>query len=267
MLTASQARTWVDRWDRQQERYMADREERFAVIADVVEAVGGRSDALVVDVGCGPGSLAARLLDRMPAASVVGIDADPLLLGLAERTYPSERFRLVEGDLRTTSWVDRLALPRAADAVVSTTALHWLDGAQLAATYAAAAQVLRPGGVLLNGDHLFEDASAPTLARLGEVVREARAARVGIGTGEDWDAWWQEVADAPELADLVERRAAWSSRHRVEDLPTYGRHVELLRAAGFAEVGTIWQSGDDRVLVAVKGSIRRRGGSTSSTPR
>ena len=38
---------------------------------------------------------------------------------------------------------------------------------------------------------------------------------------------------------------------RVEDVPTYGEHVDLLRAAGFAEVGTIWQSGDDRVLVAV----------------
>ena len=253
MLTATLARTWVDRWDRQQERYMTDREERFAVITDVVEASAGRPDPLVIDIGCGPGSLAARVLDRLPEATVVGIDADPLLLGLAARTYPSERLRLVEADLRTTSWTDSLALPRAADAVVSTTALHWLDREQLAATYTASASLLRPGGVLVNGDHLFEGAEAPWLERLGRVVREQRAERAGTATGrgEDWEAWWHEVQAAPELAELVARRAAWSARHRVEDVPTYGEHVDLLRAAGFAEVGTIWQSGDDRVLVAV----------------
>jgi trans-aconitate methyltransferase len=34
----------------------------------------------VLDLGCGPGSLAARLLERLPAASVVAIDSYPLLL-------------------------------------------------------------------------------------------------------------------------------------------------------------------------------------------
>jgi SAM-dependent methyltransferase len=253
MLTATQSKAWVDRWDRQQERYMTDREERFAVIADVVEASVGRPDPLVLDIGCGPGSLAARLLDRIPDASVVGIDADPLLLGLAAQSLPVERLRLVQTDLRTTSWADALALPRPADAVVSTTALHWLDADQLAATYAAAASLLRPGGVLVNGDHLFEGAGAPALERLGEVVRERRAVRTGTATGpgEDWEAWWREVESAPELAELVAKRAEWSARHRVDDVPTYGDHLDLLRAAGFGETGTIWQAGDDRVIVAI----------------
>ena len=30
-------------------------------------------------------------------------------------------------------------------------------------------------------------------------------------------------------------------------------HVEALRAAGFAEVGTLWQRGDNRLLCGVKG--------------
>jgi len=35
------------------------------------------------------------------------------------------------------------------------------------------ATVLRPGGLVLNGDHLAEDAAAaPTLARLGRVLGE-----------------------------------------------------------------------------------------------
>jgi len=63
-----QAVRWISRWDAQQEWFMPDREERFAVLIDAVEAGAGRDDPLVLDLGCGPGSLAVRLLDRMPAA-------------------------------------------------------------------------------------------------------------------------------------------------------------------------------------------------------
>ncbi|MGH3481494.1 MAG: class I SAM-dependent methyltransferase, partial [Nocardioidaceae bacterium] len=95
MLATNTARQWLDRWDRQQEVYIADREERFAVIGDVVEAASDRPDPLIVDLGCGPGSLAARLTDRMPEARVVGIDSDPLLLEMARAGYgdrPGLRF-------------------------------------------------------------------------------------------------------------------------------------------------------------------------------
>ena len=41
-LDAAAARDWIDRWDRQQEVYMADREERFTALIDAVEAAAGR---------------------------------------------------------------------------------------------------------------------------------------------------------------------------------------------------------------------------------
>ena len=51
----------------------------------------------------------------------------------------------------------RLGLDRAADAAVSTTALHWLPEPELRAMYAELATVLRPGGLLLDGDHFARD--------------------------------------------------------------------------------------------------------------
>jgi trans-aconitate methyltransferase len=36
-----------------------------------------RPDPLVIDIGCGPGWLAVRLLARLPHATVIGLDADP----------------------------------------------------------------------------------------------------------------------------------------------------------------------------------------------
>jgi Methyltransferase domain len=54
----------------------------------------------------------------------------------------------------------------APDAAVSTTALHWLPEPDLRALYAELAAVLRPGGLLLDGDHFTLDAKeSPTLRR------------------------------------------------------------------------------------------------------
>src|SRR5436190_6084271 len=137
---------------------MPDREERFAAMIDAVEVGAGRADPLVVDLGCGPGSLSVRLLDRIPAARVVAVDADPVMLALARAAYGDRAgLRFVPADLRRPGWSGGLGLDRPADAAVSTTALHWLAPQALAELYAELAGVLRPGGLLLNGDHLQVD--------------------------------------------------------------------------------------------------------------
>jgi SAM-dependent methyltransferase len=252
MPTLHQARHWLDRWDRQQEFYIVDREERFAVITDIVEAACG-PQPLIVDLGVGPGSLAVRLLDRLPGAHVVGIDADPLLLGLARTGYGDRKnLRLVDHDLRLPGWLDALHLDRLPDAFVSTTALHWLTRPELAAVYAACGSVLRPGGVLVNGDHLDEGAGRPRLDELVHTVRRQRAERVGVSSDEDWEAWWRAVAEAPELADLTAMRGTKGVEHHVDDVPTVDDHIAALHTAGFREAGPVWQQGDDRVLVAVR---------------
>jgi trans-aconitate methyltransferase len=126
-LDAAAARDWIERWDRQQEIYLPDREDRFTALIDAVEASAGRTDQLVLDLGCGPGSLAVRLLARLPEATVVAIDGDPVTLALGRAAYADlPGLRFLSLDLRAAGWPSRLGLePGAqADAVVSTTALH-----------------------------------------------------------------------------------------------------------------------------------------------
>lgn len=247
------ARRWLDRWDRQQECYIADREERFTVIADVIAHIVPRPDPLVVDLGAGPGSLSVRLLDRFPDATVVALDADPLLLGLARAAYGDRRgLRLVDHDLREPGWDAALDLPRPADAVVSTTALHWLTRPQLADVYSIVGTLLADGGVFVDGDHLHEAAQLDRLNQLQTQIARNRAARAGTRAIEDWAAWWAAVGQAPELADLVGKRGPRPIEHSVPDAPTLADHEQLLRVAGLGEVGTVWQHGDDRVLVALR---------------
>src|SRR5450432_2363594 len=96
---------WIARWDIQQLGYLPDREERFTALIDAVQEGTGIPAPPVLDLGCGPGSLGVRLLDRLPGATVVGADADPLLLTLGRVAWPDRAgLRFAEIDLRTAGW-------------------------------------------------------------------------------------------------------------------------------------------------------------------
>ncbi|WP_214414558.1 class I SAM-dependent methyltransferase [Sphaerisporangium fuscum] len=256
VLPRQVALDWIERWDRQQEGYLPDREERFAALIDAVEAGAGRPDPLVLDLGCGPGSLAARLLDRLPEATVVAIDADPLLLELGRASNEGRRgLRFEDLDLGAAGWASALRLDRPVDAAVSTTALHWLPEAGLRTMLSELCRVLRPGGLFLNGDHLDVADVTPGLAKLEHAIHDrATRRRFAGGMPEDWRQWWDAVDADPGLAVLREereRRRETAAHHGSEsgDLST---HVRVLREAGFAEIGTLWQNGHNRLLCAIR---------------
>ncbi|MEV0967549.1 class I SAM-dependent methyltransferase [Microtetraspora glauca] len=256
MLTFDTARKWIDRWDRQQEGYLPGREERFRALIDAVEAGVDRPDPLVIDLGCGPGSLAARLLRRLPWARVVAVDTDPLLLSLGEAGYGhTSGLRFTSLDLRTPGWSAELGLDRPADAAVSTTALHWLPEEHLRAMYKELATVLRPGALFLNGDHLDADEATPTLARLERAVHESEERRAfADARPEDWRQWWDAVLADPALAEAgaARARSAAAVEHHGSESNLLSTHVAALRDAGFEQIGTLWQRGNNRLLCAVR---------------
>jgi SAM-dependent methyltransferase len=253
------AQRWIDRWERQQEVSLPDREERFTALIDAVADGTGQADPLVIDLGCGPGSLSVRLLGRLPQATVVAVDADPVTLTLGRTAYARRPgLRFAELDLRTPGWAAALGLDAPADAAVSTTALHWLSEPQLRAVYAELATVLRPGGLLLDGDHLGADAAAtPALAALERALLDRQESRrFPDGDDESWLGWWQAVSADPALARLAaerDRRSVDSGHHSSSPSSLLATHVDALRAAGFTEIGTLWQRGADRLLCGVLG--------------
>jgi SAM-dependent methyltransferase len=257
-VTVSQAEpdwtSWLQRWEAQQSGGLPGREDRFQVMIDFVhEAVG--SAPTVIDLGCGPGSLALRLVGRLPGATVLAVDADPLLLELGRRAIGDQegRIRWIQADLRDTRWIERIG--RRVDAALSTTALHWLSPAELTGLIGGLASVIRPGGVFLNGDHMTFDPQQAALQRLASRLGEEAARREleAVG-GERWGAWWAAVEAEPGFQALLRERAAagWGGHpdHRLPAELTFLRAV-LLRS-GFAEADTIWQRLDNRVLAAIR---------------
>ena len=247
---------WLARWDAQQSGYLPDREDRFTAMLTVLAELLP-PDFVALDLCCGPGSLSQRLLTRFPQARAVAVDLDPVLLALGEGALGNldGRLRWVEADLCDPQWVEKVG-EHQFDAVVSTTALHWLPTPDLVRVYHEVGRLLRPGGIFLNGDNMKFNAQLPSLQRVAKVVRERQwqdeqFAQLGV---ENWAQWWAALGQEADLADLIkerERRFAWRSP---DNWVNAGRDLQsgALAEAGFREVGVIWQRFDNCVLMAVR---------------
>lgn len=263
-MTTSPTPDWpalLKTWDQQQSGYLRHREHRFNVVLDALSTMEP-APTRILDLGCGPGSFAARLIDRFDTAHVVALDNDPVLLhvGRAALGDGDGRLSFVDADLRTTGWETQWE-EHGFDAVVSSTALHWLGPAQLASVYQALGRITRTGGRFFNADNLAYDRQLPTFTALAaEAINRHTADAFADSGTPDWDTWWADVLALPELNDARVERTRRAARRQSEvgdhspltRLTSEVMHTAALREAGFREVGTIWQDHDDRVLLGIR---------------
>jgi SAM-dependent methyltransferase len=246
--------SWLRRWDAQQSAYLPDREERFDAMLDVLAALLPET-FVAIDLACGPGSISQRLLARFPHARCFAVDIDPVLLTMGQSVLGDAegRLRWVEANLTEPGWFNLLGEP-AVDAVLSTTALHWLEVDPLVRLYRDLGQLVREGGVVLNGDNLSFAPHQETLRSLAELDAERQyAAAFDEGGAENWVAWWEALALEPGIDHLLDERARrFAHRTGREPMPIFDVHAAALRNAGFREVGVVWQHLENRVLMGVR---------------
>jgi trans-aconitate 2-methyltransferase len=106
-------------WDAAQYRRFGG--ERSRPFFDLVDRIGAEKPGYVVDLGCGPGNLTARLAERWPGAEVVGVDSSPEMIEAA-LSGPAAGVSFVRGDVR--DWRPG----RAPDVIVSNAVLQWVPG-------------------------------------------------------------------------------------------------------------------------------------------
>jgi trans-aconitate methyltransferase len=245
------AAAWQESWDRQQEAYLPDREERLTAMLDTVDAVTDGRPPQILDLAGGTGSISLRALRRFPDANTTLVDIDPVLLTLA-RASLDHRSTVVSADLRTPGWLESLP-HREFDAVLTATALHWLPADRLADLYAEIRTVLRPGGVLVNADHMPDDGLPNLSKRLGAWADARRTARYDAGAVLSWEGWWRHVAEDPTLGPLVaERTRVFADKHSSESEEPVSWHLAALTAAGFTETGIVWRGARDAAVVGVR---------------
>lgn len=115
--------------------------------ASLVEARGGAARALrIVDLGCGTGTIALLLAERLPTAQIVGVDLADSMLAIARKKVLARaldaRIELVRRDVKATE-LDAGAF----DLVLSNSTMHHLPDPER--LLREMKRLAAPGGALL----------------------------------------------------------------------------------------------------------------------
>ncbi|HVT65919.1 MAG TPA: methyltransferase domain-containing protein [Mycobacteriales bacterium] len=213
-------------WDPVQ--YLRYADERSRPFFDLLARVPVAAPSLVIDLGCGPGTLTRTVTERWPGADVIGVDSSQEMITRAESETALNRLSYVCADLR--SWLPGApSAQRAPDVVVANAVLQWIPGhLDLIGEIAG---WLAPGGSF--AFQVPANFDSPSHV----VIRELRQS-----------AQWRD-----RLAADADREAA------VEPPAAY---LDALAAAGLQP--DVWQttylhrlSGSDAVLEWVKGTALR----------
>lgn len=86
------------KWD--PEQYLRYGDERGRPFTDLLARIGHPNPKRVVDLGCGPGTTTAQLLDRWPEAHVLGVDNSEEMISHARAVEVPGRLEFELGDLR-----------------------------------------------------------------------------------------------------------------------------------------------------------------------
>ena len=113
----------------------------------IVDEIATVEAEVVLDVGCGTGTLTIAAANELREARVVGLDGDRKVLDLARRKAGSERVEWVEGLADELPFGDGEV-----DAVMTTLVFHHLPLGIKRAALAESRRVLRPGGRLVVAD-------------------------------------------------------------------------------------------------------------------
>ena len=225
MSVASHLGIELAEYDHRIRTFIPNYEEMLDAAADAVDP----NARTIVELGIGTGALAARCLKRARNATVIGIDADDDILGLARRRLRGA------ATLRTANFV-QAPLPRA-DAVVASIALHHVRSRTAKVRlYRRIRAALQPGGVFISAD--CHPAG----------TRDRRRAQ--------HDAWMAHLRESYSTRKASALLRAW----RKEDVyVTLDAELALLQSAGFS-VDVAWRRGMFAVIVAVR--RRRRAAAT-----
>src|SRR5690606_24076800 len=99
-------------------KYLGYADERARPFAELLNRVDADKPRRVVDLGCGPGHLTVRLIERWPDAQVEALDSSPEMVAAARANGIDARVQ----DVR--DWVP----PADADVVVCNAVLQWVPG-------------------------------------------------------------------------------------------------------------------------------------------
>ncbi|MGD9854499.1 MAG: class I SAM-dependent methyltransferase [Planctomycetaceae bacterium] len=207
--------------------YAAD---QIDIMVQVVNAASRRISRFL-DLGSGAGTLAAALLAAHPGAEAVLADFSEPMLEAARRVFPSPPHTLLQCDFNDPQWSDAFRDLAPFDAVVSGYAIHHSPDDTKRSIYAAIFDLLAPGGVFVNIEHVKP--ATPWVGSLNDAlfVDTIHAHHQRIGSGKSRDKVAEEYVFRPDkqanILAPVEEQCDWLRTIGFQDVDCYFKVFEL----------------------------------------
>jgi ubiquinone/menaquinone biosynthesis C-methylase UbiE len=154
----------------------------------ILKALGtNKPNGWLVDVGCGPGFLTAKISQKYKDNKVVGLDNSILALENAKRTWPADLYpelNLIIGDAQRLPFSDN-----SVEFIISSLSLHhWPDAGGV---FQEIIRTLKPGGKFLIFDLRRDSPRYVYLAlKIGQAFLAPKAIRMINGAvGSFWSAY------------------------------------------------------------------------------
>lgn len=186
----------------------------FDIVCQVLRALDV-TPTRMLDLGAGNGLATSSMMARMPVETAVLVDFSPPMLEAAELALAGAGIdsTVIMGDLYDPQWVTGLPQPREYDLVISRHAIHHLPDERKFALYAEIFELLRPGGVFVNIEHV-KSRALPYQQAFDQVMIESIHALAPAGQSMDevtaayhtrMDGELNILADVWEQAQWLER--------------------------------------------------------------
>jgi tRNA (cmo5U34)-methyltransferase len=204
-------------------------------LARLLVTRGGRHISRFCDLGAGDGGFADLVMDSHPGSTCVLVDfSEPMFAAVEERLGDRhDRWDLVNADLATSAWLDRLPREERFDAVVSRLCIHHLPDERKRELYQEAFDLLQPGGLFLNWDHVAIGGLAEGMfdeyfmERMIEAEQESEKPR----SAEELRSLYMDSHEEDILLD-PETQCGWLRAIGFEQVEIYFKAIELAIFAG-----------------------------------
>jgi tRNA (cmo5U34)-methyltransferase len=212
-----ESKDYAQAWVSKDQQRALEREAQFNAALKWI-SVFLEGTAQVMDLGSGPGTLAAKLLGAFPQMQVLCLDGSEEMLAQARQRLAgfAERTAFIQADFGAENWSSKV--PHGLDAVVSARAVHNLRQLKpIERVYRDVYELIRPGGLFMNIERV--NFSTPKLRRH---YRELQIKTRGKAAKMD--------GAAPNLL----------------------QQFRLLKRAGFRDIDCFWREGNTAIVGGFK---------------